>query len=302
MLFVSRRNKFATRHVSEGFRRALAYARVVIAVNNVIVRLGMRLVKRRLYHFPAPVVNSFIALSSIRSRDCVNRAENRPFPHWHATCNSQKPRTVYSVGCRGTGFLLHASPLRAQFPQCILILPPRRKTCSFVLLNWCSEYWRQVSWPERPQRRSAHSYHWRRRAGVTITPTITIMDTTTGTTMALARPWYVNPVPVVYSAGLPPVEIRLANPNQVALNYTLDGGPVQTLPAGQAVTLNQDAVIAFDRGGAQGWNRFTLTSGAYKFIPAAGAWSLVRDVSDSTVVTAASPISPAANPLPPATP
>ena len=112
----------------------------------------------------------------------------------------------------------------------------------------------------------------------------------------------VNPVPVVYAANLPPVDIRLANPNQVALNYTLDGGAVQSLPAGQAVALNQDAVIAFDRGGAQGWNRFTLTSGAYKFIPAGGAWSLVRDVGDSTVVTAASPIPAAANPLPPATP
>jgi hypothetical protein len=107
---------------------------------------------------------------------------------------------------------------------------------------------------------------------------------------------YVNPTPVVYSANPVPADIRLANPNQVALSYTLNGGPVQSLPAGAAVTLDQTSVIAFDRGGAMGWNRYTLTSGAYKFIPAAGAWTLVRDVPDTT------PIVTASNPLPPTTP
>ena len=106
---------------------------------------------------------------------------------------------------------------------------------------------------------------------------------------------YVNPAPVVYSVNPAPADIRLSNPNQVALSYTLNGGPVQMLPAGAAVTLNQTSMIAFDRGGAMGWNRYTLTSGAYKFMPAAGAWTLVCDVPETPVVAAA-------NPLPPATP
>jgi hypothetical protein len=106
---------------------------------------------------------------------------------------------------------------------------------------------------------------------------------------------YVNPAPVVYSANPAPANIRLANPNQVALNYTLNDGAVQSLPAGATVTLDQTSVIAFDRGGAMGWNRYTLTSGAYKFIPAGGAWTLVRDVPVTPIVTAANPL-PAATP------
>jgi hypothetical protein len=106
---------------------------------------------------------------------------------------------------------------------------------------------------------------------------------------------YVNPAPVVYSVNPVPASIRLANPNQVALSYTLNGGAVQVLPAGSAVMLDQTSVIAFDRGGALGWNRYTLTSGAYKFMPSGGAWTLVRDVPETPIVAAS-------NPLPPATP
>ena len=43
-----------------------------------------------------------------------------------------------------------------------------------------------------------------------------------------------------------------------------------------------------------GWNRYALTRGVYKFIPAGGAWTLVRDtsgsVADGTIISAANPV------------
>ncbi len=127
---------------------------------------------------------------------------------------------------------------------------------------------------------------------------------------ALAKPWpkpqpwhyyhhfgpavWVNPAPV-NSVNIVPADIQVVNPNQVALKYTLNGGPVQVLAAGATVAIPQESVIAFDRGGALGWNRYTLTGGIYKFIPAGGAWTLVRDVPETPLVAAA-------NPLPVATP
>jgi hypothetical protein len=121
--------------------------------------------------------------------------------------------------------------------------------------------------------------------------------------VALAKPWpkpwpwphyyhgpiVVNPI-VRYVANPVPADIQLANPNQVDLKYTLNGGPVQVLPAGGAIAIHENVIIAFDRGGAQGWMRNTLTSGAYQFVPANGAWAIVRQVPDSSVAT---------NPLPP---
>lgn len=122
--------------------------------------------------------------------------------------------------------------------------------------------------------------------------------------MASAKPWpkpwphphygpvvFVNPVTTVcYPANLVPAEIQLVNPNQVALKYTLNGGPVQLLPAGSTVAISQESVIGFDRGGAAGWNRNSLTSGVYKFIPANGTWALVREVPESTAIAAANPV------------
>jgi hypothetical protein len=129
--------------------------------------------------------------------------------------------------------------------------------------------------------------------------------------VAMAKPWpkpqpwphyyhgpvvYVNPV-AVYPVNPVPAEIQLINPatNQVALKYTLNGGPVQLLPAGAAVAIHQESVVGFDRGGAAGWNRYSLTGGVYKFIPANGAWALVRDTTESVADSA---LAAAANPVP----
>jgi len=122
--------------------------------------------------------------------------------------------------------------------------------------------------------------------------------------MASAKPWpkpwphphygpvvFVNPVTTVgYPANPAPAEIQLVNPNQVALKYTLNGGAVRLLAAGSTVAIYQESVIGFDRGGAAGWNRYSLTSGVYKFIPADGAWALVREAPESTAVAAANPV------------
>jgi hypothetical protein len=106
---------------------------------------------------------------------------------------------------------------------------------------------------------------------------------------------YVSPASVPYVANYVPTAIRLANPNQVPLNYTLNGGAVQVLPAGGAVMVNQASVVAFDRGGALGWNRYTLTDGAYSFMPSSTGWTLVRDVPGTPIVAATAPI-PVATP------
>jgi hypothetical protein len=126
--------------------------------------------------------------------------------------------------------------------------------------------------------------------------------------LAMAKPWpkplpwphyhhgpvvYVNPM-AVYAVNPVPAEIQLVNPatNQVALKYTLNGGPVQLLPAGTSVALHQESVVGFDRGGASGWGRFGLTAGVYEFVPANGAWTLVRDTTNSVATL------DAANPIP----
>jgi hypothetical protein len=107
----------------------------------------------------------------------------------------------------------------------------------------------------------------------------------------------VRPVGVYYPVNPIPAEIQLSNPvtNQVALRYVLNGGPVQLLPAGCRVAIHQESVIAFDRGGAAGWTRYSLTGGAYKFVPANGTWSLVRETIESVPSSA---MSAAANPVP----
>ena len=100
----------------------------------------------------------------------------------------------------------------------------------------------------------------------------------------------VNPVVACYAVNPVPAEIRLVNPNPLTLKYTLNGGPVQLLPAGGAVAIHQESIIAFDRGGAMGWNRYRLTSGVYEFVPANSVWTLVREVPESAIVAAANPV------------
>ncbi len=125
--------------------------------------------------------------------------------------------------------------------------------------------------------------------------------------MASAKPWpkpqpwphfyhgpavIINPVTVVAPVTPVPAAIQLINPatNQVALPYAVNGGPVQSLPAGYSVTLHQESVVTFDRGGSAGWGRCGLTSGVYKFIPANGAWTIVSDATPSPVVATATPV------------
>ncbi|MGA2031593.1 MAG: hypothetical protein ABSG68_05015 [Thermoguttaceae bacterium] len=106
--------------------------------------------------------------------------------------------------------------------------------------------------------------------------------------------------PAYYSASpvnpAPAAEIRLINPatNQVALKYILNGGAVRLLPAGYSVAIYQESVVEFDRGGGAGWGRFGLAGGVYKFVPANGAWTLVRETAESvdgnTIATAANPV------------
>ena len=106
----------------------------------------------------------------------------------------------------------------------------------------------------------------------------------------------IKPVAVCYAVNPVPAEIQLVNPatNQVALKYTLNGGPVQLLPAGSAVAIHQVSIVGFDRGGAPGWGRYSLTGGVYEFVPANGAWTLVQDmaggVADSSLAAAANPV------------
>ena len=125
--------------------------------------------------------------------------------------------------------------------------------------------------------------------------------------VAMAKPWpKPQPWPHHYYHGLAVIinpvvvnpalaEIQLINPatNQVALRYILDGGPVQSLPAGASVTIHHASVIDFDRGGAAGWGRYGLTCGVYQFVPDNGAWNLVREttesVTQSTMIAAANP-------------
>ena len=107
----------------------------------------------------------------------------------------------------------------------------------------------------------------------------------------------VKPMVVYYPVNPVPAEIQLTNPatNQVALRYVLNGGPVQLLPAGTSVMIHQESVVGFDRGGASGWGRYSLTCGVYKFVPANGVWILVRETTDSVTTDA---VAMAANPVP----
>jgi len=111
------------------------------------------------------------------------------------------------------------------------------------------------------------------------------------------QPWphyYHGPMVVYYPVNPVPAEIQLTNPatNQVALRYVLNGGPVQLLPAGTSVMIHRESVVGFDRGGASGWGRYSLTCGAYKFVPANGVWTLVCESPESTAVAAANPVPP----------
>jgi hypothetical protein len=95
-------------------------------------------------------------------------------------------------------------------------------------------------------------------------------------------PFYPGPVYVVENSDVsnpaPAADIQLLNPaeNRVTLKYSLDGGLARSLPAGTSVRINRAVVISFDRGGGAGRARFSLTDGVYKFAPASGTWTLVR--------------------------
>ena len=115
---------------------------------------------------------------------------------------------------------------------------------------------------------------------------------------------YRQPSPiVVYSTPLasnpaPAASIRLLNPveNRVTLRYTLNGGAVQSLPAGYSADIDQESVIEFDRGGLSGRASFTLRDGTYKFVSAGGLWKLVRAMGTSEYNPPVSDV--AANPVP----
>ena len=79
----------------------------------------------------------------------------------------------------------------------------------------------------------------------------------------------------------------------MALRFRLDGGQIQTLPAGAAIAVPQAAVISFDRGGAAGWARYQLIDGLYRFAANNWAWGLVHGTSP-----AAGLVAHASNPAP----
>jgi hypothetical protein len=107
---------------------------------------------------------------------------------------------------------------------------------------------------------------------------------------APAEPDMANPAP--------PADIQLVNPadNGVTLKYRLDDGELQSLPPGTSVSINQATVISFDRGGAAGQARYSLTGGTYRFVPSGGKWDLLQDPGDD----AQAGLGPSAdaNPLP----
>ena len=114
---------------------------------------------------------------------------------------------------------------------------------------------------------------------------------------------YGGVTPVVVTAvdqdaadATPEASVRLLNPteNRVTLKYTLDGGPVQSLAAGQSVDVAPQTVLKFNRGGKGGWATITLTDGSYKFMPGKVYWKLVRDLDP----TPAYSLADAANPAP----
>jgi hypothetical protein len=80
----------------------------------------------------------------------------------------------------------------------------------------------------------------------------------------------------------PPADIQLVNPaeNGVTLKYRLDDGELQSLPPGSSVSISQATVVSFDRGGAAGQARYSLTGGTYRFVPTGGKWDLLQDADD----------------------
>jgi hypothetical protein len=109
---------------------------------------------------------------------------------------------------------------------------------------------------------------------------------------AVAAPVYVAPDA---SNPAPTADIRLINPakNGVTLRFRLDGGAVQTLPAGTSMALTQASVLSFNRGGDAGWGRYELTDGTYRFASANGAWDLIHDEGPSGEL-----VSDGSNPVP----
>ena len=97
---------------------------------------------------------------------------------------------------------------------------------------------------------------------------------------AVATPVYVAPDA---SNPAPTADIRLLNPakNGVTLRFRLDGGAVQTLPAGTSIVLTQPSVLSSSRGEAAGWASHQLTDGTYRFTSANGAWDLTHDEGPS---------------------
>jgi hypothetical protein len=109
---------------------------------------------------------------------------------------------------------------------------------------------------------------------------------------------YSTPLTVVASNPAPVADIRLVNPaeNRATLRFTLNGAETQSLPAGYSLQISQTATIEFDRGGAAGRARYALTDGTYKFLPANGAWTLVRQTGQTA--EAGLVADAAANPVP----
>jgi hypothetical protein len=72
-----------------------------------------------------------------------------------------------------------------------------------------------------------------------------------------------------------PANITISNPttNGIALSYMLDG-QVFTMQPGQIQKLERTATIDFNRGGAFGNARYSLTDGVYTFTPSGIGWEL----------------------------
>ncbi|MGA2031597.1 MAG: hypothetical protein ABSG68_05035 [Thermoguttaceae bacterium] len=109
------------------------------------------------------------------------------------------------------------------------------------------------------------------------------------------------PLPVMDASdatSAPAPSIRLVNPveNHRTLRYTVNGGFVRLLGPGRDANFDQEVVIRFDRGRGAGQARYVLQDGTYRFVPADGLWSLVRDGDDLAGDGQIGDI--AANPLP----
>ncbi len=65
----------------------------------------------------------------------------------------------------------------------------------------------------------------------------------------------------------------------MTLKHRLNDGIVRSLPAGYSIAIHQQAVVSFDRGGAAGWARYSMTDGTYKFVPIDGLWNMVHETA-----------------------